>query len=168
MSLFGVIALLFPLFSSLDTSEYSSAKFPRVNIKNLNNNEYFYVKVDASNQRNTNEGSTVISPGTSWLVIKDNVSNFYVYEVPIWEENVLMPYKHWYQFEGECSSFGPEKLNGKITSASKIVCKDKENKFSLYRYWFWSITGENISGKLPDMMSIPFKLEINDLVLYKG
>jgi len=164
----GGIFTAMPFIKSLGISAKSTTNLPRINVSSLKSNDYMFVEIDKSFKKDNNDGSTSYAPGTSWLVIKDHKRTFYVYKLPTWENSISLPYTRWYQFEGTCKNFGPTKINGNITSASLIQCNDENNEAYFRDHWYWTIQGKNTKNKLPELMSLPFAKEVNELVLYKS
>ena len=168
MSMLGIGAFLYPFLSSLSTEGINTSHLPRIKIGDIKNNEIKYIITSTSSKEEKHNGSTVYTPGSSWLVIRNDLGEFYVYRVPTWEEKVLMPRVYWSQFEGVCKKLEPELKNGKITKESKILCKDSDVNSYQQNIWKWTLEGKNISGQIPDMLVIPFKIELNELVLLKS
>ena len=94
--------------------------------------------------------------GDALLVVKDKNSEFYVYFLPIWRGNVLMPNKYWGQHEGTCKIFEavfPDDQEPKIT------CTEIESSPapSLSAQWNWNLHGKNLGTDLPDLIKVGFR-----------
>ena len=140
---------------------------PRVDVSKLHQNEYKIIEKIKSREVNNSDGSITFKPGTSLLVIRDADKEYYVYQLPTWEGKVMMPGpRYWYIFgEGVCREFGPKPSDGIIHLNTSITCLDNEPEGYFSQHWIWTLSGQNISKKLPNLITAKFFKEGHELAL---
>ena len=165
--LIGLIFALIPFLSSLTPTEMAGESMLRVDVSKLQPNEYKILKKIKSSKVDNSDGSTTYKPGTSLLIIRDVNEDYYVYRLPTWEGEVLMPGpRSWNVIdEGACRNFGPEILDGIIHTNTSITCLDENFEGYFSKHWQWTLSGQNISNKLPDLMAVKYIKEGNELAL---
>jgi hypothetical protein len=103
------------------------------------------------------------TPGRSFLVVRGETHDYYLYLLPIWEGKVMMPYKAWWQHEGYCQDIGVGKYDGTFV----IKCSTAKYAEFLTKQWYWSIDGKNLGDDLPDMMKVYFAIDGNTLYAFQ-
>ena len=102
-------------------------------------------------------------PGSSLLVVRGEAEKYYLYRLPIWEGNVMMPWRVWGQHEGYC----PDIQLGTFKDSFAIKCGTPNYAEFLTKQWYWSIDGQNLGDDLPDLMAVHFVKSANTLYAYQ-
>jgi hypothetical protein len=111
-------------------------------------------RLNHSMKRERKDGSTAGYHGAALLLVKDKDAKVYLYYLPMWEGEVMMPDKHWWQHEGYCQELVTDFMAGKDPV---IHCKSSDRAEFLTKQWKWSIDGKNLGSNLPDLIAVGYK-----------
>ena len=125
--------------------------------------------------RDTTTHDTFPSPSTemgiSHLVIRKHDGAFLAYYLPTSRGKVAMPRSSWWEYAGLCSDFGPDLKDGMLQPEGAIRCKDAAVTDEQRKQWVWSLDGKHaggqMSGQIPDLISVLCKVELDAITLCK-
>lgn len=157
VSLLGGVGLIFtsvPFVSSLGPSENAKAEMASWNTPpepSLEPGQVLVRQISKSDRWDGPDGSWGPIWGKRDLLIRDYEGVYYSFRVPTWQGKVVLPKIAWGQWEGECTSFGPQTTNGRLEVGTTIQCNDPD-----YRPWFeeapkWSVEGKSLVAPYPDL-----------------
>jgi hypothetical protein len=164
--LVGVVLASVPFVGSLRPSAKAKtlAGMQRIDITDFAASSYRLITV--RNRRvEESEELTRYRPGKAWLIIRDDLGRFFVYNLPTWEDAVLMPRSTWGELAGFCQDFGIAMTESRITDQTMIQCNDANNDQHFAEHWYWSLDGRNKSRELPDLQLIRSREEGHELAI---
>ena len=143
-----------PFVSSLNPSERARAirdASPQTAIVELQPGEVRTVQLTISSVRGLRNGGWSPNYGERALFIRDYEGTYYSYLLPTWTGQVVMPYRKWGQWEGDCRDFGPVTKGGYLQRDATIKCKDPELA-GRAEEGEWAISGEGLTDYSPDLI----------------
>jgi hypothetical protein len=155
----GLAIAAYPFISSLWPSEKAIAGWPSIDISDLHPGS-FKITAYPKAWKFTRDVSYVI------LVVRKSDGEYKAWPLLARNGVVLIPeYFYWAAYT-ECKDFGPT-MQGDVMDESKpIQCHDD---LGTMQSWFasrrWSIDGNALTDQVPDLITVPFKLEGKYLVL---
>lgn len=150
----GVLLIMVPFIKSMNPSAKAGTQLPYFDISTLSPGEYILSKSIGE---------------VEYLILKDYDSNLYAYWMPVKDNRILMPDRHWWHWGGLCSSFGPDALNGKLLANGEIRCRDViYPDGSSSPEWRWTYDGKNLGRYTDDMERVKFTIEGRYLIAGKG
>lgn len=164
----GILFVSVPFVGSLKPSEKANALVGarRLDIADFERNSYRIVHVTESRLEESSQSTTYHS-GMSWLVIRDDLGQFFVYWLPMWEGAIIMPRTVWGQMEGLCRDLGLPKAVTTTTEQTLIQCNEPDEAYMWFaEYWYWTLDGKNVSRELPDLTPIRSQVEGDELAIY--
>lgn len=165
--LVGLAFVSVPFVESLKPSVRADAlvRAHRLGISDFERNTYRIVRVTDSKLEETARSRRYLT-GKSWLVIRDNAGRFFVYWLPTWEDAIVMPRSTWGQFEGLCRDLGTPRDERTVTDRTLIQCNAPDEEAMWFsKFWYWNLTGENVSGELPNLVRIQSQIEGDELAI---
>ena len=112
-----------------------------------------FIPTQTSSRTDLPGGGLRMNLGKSLLAVRTIEGDSYLYSLPTWSGNILMPGRWWGQFEGECKNFGPADPSQPVTRATTMQCNDPA-----FGGWpasgaKWTIAGKSLAPAIPDLPS---------------
>ncbi len=152
----GLLAVSVPFIQSLNPSAraiHNHALARDYATESVQPGELRFISTQTSSRTDLPGGGFRINLGKSLLAVRTIEGDSYLYSLPTWSGNILMPRTWWGQFEGECKNFGPAHPSQSVTRSTTLQCNDPE-----FGGWpasgaKWTIAGKSLAPTIPDLPS---------------
>jgi hypothetical protein len=113
--------------------------------------ELRFIPTQTSSRTDLPGGGFRMNTGKSLLAVRTIEGDSYLYSLPTWGGNILMPRSFWGQFEGECKNFGSTDPSQPVTRASTLQCNDPGSGGWPASGAKWTIAGHSLAPTIPDL-----------------
>lgn len=146
-ALLGVFGASIPFFYSMKPPITAGQTLPHIDISELEPGEYLI-------HRDLSAGFLEFA----YLILHDHGSAIRVFEIPLINDQVMLPDVHWFRWGALCTEFGPDMEEGLMRENGVIQCQDDEPP-EWGDEWRWAYDGKNL-GQYTDDMEVPrYQLE---------
>ncbi|MCX4027673.1 hypothetical protein H0A36_11475 [Endozoicomonas sp. SM1973] len=161
IAIIGIGFAMSPFLIALNPPSHLPEYAKGFDINGMKENSVKAVHIKGSKKVGLGSGS-MWEPGDALVIVRGEGEAFYLYWVPTWEQQFLMPISFWGQHEGYCRELGV-----KVSLDQKVIkCLSTKSSKSFNKEWIWSLNGQGLGRFSPDLHKINFRVEEKVLYAY--